>query len=284
VLTSQAFSQQINFSCIASGKSVILKYQWKDNQERVSDDTVIIPRKTAEIALSEFRAFETLDLSTKRIIDSKMPEILAPYGCWPVANEKGDLLIAGPNVQSMQLAGDAIIKERERVVNDIYSSNYYRLNEKGEVEVDYAAIVNRYVPVMHIVAESIFTTTGDKRSAVAHYLDFIRTIPYSYDFSNHANFQTPLGMLLENKGDCDTKAVAFATLMKSFGLPVILIGLPNHMIVGIELEPTKEDYAVRYKGKTYILSETSSDSYKLGQVSEHSYQPIEKQDYSVIEP
>ncbi len=78
--------------------------------------------------------------------------------------------------------------------------------------------------------------------------------------------QNPVSFLKNLKGDCDTRTVLIYSILKHFNYDVAIVNSDfyRHSIIGINL-PTNGDYKI-FKGKKYILWETTAKYFKAGEL------------------
>ena len=292
LLLAQTLSaEQLKFSARQIGEAVDFEYTWKDAVGREINTEFMLNTQDVKLGYTEFKAFK------KEAYEQKLLEAMIAEG-----NKIGKLLNINVKVQktpngfSTTANGppDQIDKainylnERKPIIeSEIFKDGYFTSTKRGNIitiSPDYKTIAARYADVMFYVAKSLLMTAGPTmRSAVTHYLNFIRSIPYSTEFTNGAQYQTPVGMLMENKGDCDTKAIALAALMQNFDINVIFVLLPEHMLVGIEIPAESGDATLVVDGRTYVLAEASGPALlPLGELAPLSSQIVQSGNYSIL--
>jgi hypothetical protein len=67
----------------------------------------------------------------------------------------------------------------------------------------------------------------------------------------------PTEVLINNHGDCDSKAVAFGALWRSFGLPTLVIVVPRHVLVGVPVRPGPGEKHILINNRYYLLAEVA---------------------------
>ena len=134
-----------------------------------------------------------------------------------------------------------------------------------------------------------------KNAAIRGYVEaalhFVQTIPYDRleqrDLKTLSGFLLPTQMIAQNRGDCDTKSTALAAILAHI-LPnqkVIMVIIPNHAFLGIEMKPEKNDRTYEYQGKNYVLLETAGPAVlKVGQISPLSQTSLQKRKVLEIIP
>lgn len=115
------------------------------------------------------------------------------------------------------------------------------------------------------------------RDYIAFISSWLQQIPYSSleDRSNGAGFSPPLKLLRENRGDCDSKAVVLAALIRllSPDTKIVILYLPKHAMLGIEVpqeQLQQADETVTLQGTRYLLADaTGPANLKPGEIAPH---------------
>lgn len=127
-------------------------------------------------------------------------------------------------------------------------------------------------PVSNAIQQLMPETTSRELSAFL--LSWLQQLPYA-DLSDRAisagtSFNPPLTILRDNRGDCDSKAVLMAALFNSL-LPdkkLVIIYLPEHAMLGIEMPAEPNDETITLDGITYVLADpTGPAALSPGQIS-----------------
>ncbi|MBL8669125.1 MAG: hypothetical protein JNK11_00605 [Alphaproteobacteria bacterium] len=101
----------------------------------------------------------------------------------------------------------------------------------------------------------------DARQRIGRLLAFFQAIPYDQlqdaRTSNAAGFAVPAAMLQLNRGDCDTKAVAFASLLRLVDpqVPIVMVLLDRHALLGLGIPAAKGERTIAWQGRSYVLVE-----------------------------
>jgi hypothetical protein len=74
---------------------------------------------------------------------------------------------------------------------------------------------------------------------------------------NTFGFWVPTRVLADGKGDCDSKAVAFASFWRRRSSRVIVVQVPEHALVGVEARPGPGERVVRVGNRYYVLCEVA---------------------------
>jgi hypothetical protein len=97
-------------------------------------------------------------------------------------------------------------------------------------------------------------------------LAFVQNIPYKSDlnttgYEEYPRF--PIETLVDQAGDCDCKAVLFATLTLMMGDGAVFINPTDHLAVGVLGNDLSGTYWT-YENKTYYYAETTGTGFKVG--------------------
>lgn len=193
----------------------------------------------------------------------------------------------GMNQRKAQRVTDQITALRDRILSEHFKEKFYTIVEKGDekyLRPDYLSLTDRYTAFGAVVARGIDKTAPkDKRGKARHALEFIQSIPYSRDTPNGADFQTPIGMFTQNKGDCDTKSVALAAILREFGIDSVMVVIPEHMFMGVEVPPLPGDHIFSHGGKTFVGVEPAGEGYPIGKVGPDSLDGLHNGGAEVID-
>ncbi len=172
----------------------------------------------------------------------------------------------------VEVAMTALKAEEQRAVQDYLERNF--LASQGNlVSPDYARLVAHYHPIVDPAAQAVAAAeiAGGTAGRLDLALALIQTIPYdelrTRDVESGFDFVTPPTLFETNKGDCDSKAVALAALLRSL-LPAartIMVLLPRHAVLGIDLPARGGDRTLRHEGRQYLLMEAAGPApYRVG--------------------
>lgn len=97
-------------------------------------------------------------------------------------------------------------------------------------------------------------------------IDFVQQIPYEIPENNYGLY-TPIEILYKNAGDCDSKSVFAALILRELGFDTVLFYSKEykHVMLGINVPSTG-----KYKelnGKHYYFTEMTSRGWQIGDIS-----------------
>lgn len=178
---------------------------------------------------------------------------------------------------------DTLNTTYESAVEEYAHEHFYLATPQGNgttsIQPDHPRLAARYAPAMAPVAQAIAQqipgASQSPRAFINATLSWLQTIPYSELMdratSNGAGFNTPYGLLLQNQGDCDTKATALAAILRSAypSLPLAMIYIPDHAFLGIGLPQGSDDFALNTAQGVYVLADaTGPRLMPLGQIND----------------
>lgn len=184
---------------------------------------------------------------------------------------------------------------REQALTDYLDQNYYdRYNgpygEQG-VKPDHVRFVEESMHTVLPAAQAIYEQIDEdstSRTYVNLLLSWVQSIPYNAlqdrMTSNGAGFLPPPDVLTSNIGDCDSKAVLTASLLRSLlpKLNIIIIYLPEHALLGANLPFYSEaEVSIKEGGVDYVLLDPTGPAItKIGVISEDSQRFIDNGMYT----
>lgn len=152
------------------------------------------------------------------------------------------------------------------------------------VRYDYARLVQTLAPELATLATQLQAVTeqaqpqqsppnaGDQRRLIGWMLDFVQSIPYralgSSSTERGLSFLLPRQVLAQNVGDCDSKMVLMAALLRSRfpKLPVTLVLVPNHALLAVGMAAQAGDQQLPNNGGV-LLEVAGPGLYPPGQVA-----------------
>lgn len=266
--------KQLNFKLISGISNYSYSYVWRDAKGQVFKNGFNLHSRDVKTGNKEFKKVGPEDdFEIARRLQVVADKIGKKVNAQISVSEDGGqftLNMKGPDVNqsSFQNVFAHLQAEQSNIINDYLKERYYQVELSKDailIRPDYQSLVKRYRPVGQIIGRSLKVTgPKDIRGLVAHALEFVQSIPYARYVNDGADFQTPIGLFTDNKGDCDTKAVALGSILDSWGINYIFLLIPDHLFMGIELPKRPGDRSFSYAGRTYILAEPAGVGFPLG--------------------
>ena len=97
-------------------------------------------------------------------------------------------------------------------------------------------------------------------------LTFVQSLPYVSDIDSTGMSEYPrypIETLKDGRGDCEDKTILAAALLQKMGLDVVILMLPDHSAVGINV-PGASGISYEHDGKRYYYTETTSGNWDIG--------------------
>ncbi len=284
--------KQISFKLIPGLSNYRYSYVWRDSKGQIYKNDFNLHSRDVKIGNKEFKKVgPDDDFEIARRLQVVADKIGKKVNAEITVSEEGGqftLNMRGPEVSqgSFQSVFDHLQVEQNNIINDYLKERYYQV-ELGDgailIRPDYQSLVRRYRPVGQIIGKSLKSTgPRDSRGLVSHALEFVQSIPYARYANEGADFQTPIGLFTDNKGDCDTKAVALGSILDSWGINYVFLLMPDHLFMGIELPKRDGEKSFSYAGKTYILAEPAGIGFPLGVGYPDSIEAFKKGTLEVI--
>lgn len=132
------------------------------------------------------------------------------------------------------------------------------------------------------------TEVEARQKTAAHMLTFIQSIPY-LQLDNLGGrlgkgFLTPRQVLMQNRGDCDSKVTLMATLLAQLfpELKQAMVFVPGHALLAVDLPVQPGDETISWQGQNYLLLEpTGPAELPPGQIAPTSKTLIDSGQLSV---
>lgn len=289
--------QQIEHSKRNVGSLTEFRWLWGDGDGRRWETWTRLPSRQVGRATSQIGSFDSARISHRVLpaLQQRAAEISHAEGIKIGVAGIGNEIRYTTEADSRARA-EAVVQSLEAYRQELQSratreSGYLDLGVSGESRVlvhDYPALVRQYRLVLRPLAESLGRVVGqrDERRLVRYLADFVRSIPYSEAFASGGDLQTPLGMFYENRGDCDTKAVALASLLAGVAPRVrpVFVLVPGHVLLGVRVPVAQGEHTVKYRGARYVLVECAGPGMPpLGFVEEKHLRSITQGDYTVLD-
>lgn len=168
------------------------------------------------------------------------------------------------------------IQRTERYLHEEYY--YQQAMPWGERVIipDHVRFIQDSLQALLPVAQALHRTlvSMPSRDSVHYISAWLQQIPYQdlsdRQHSSGNSFSPPLSMLRQNRGDCDSKTVLLAALVRLLlpDVKLALIYLPQHAMLAIQLPVNASDDAVSIEGRRYLLVDpTGPAQLAPGQIS-----------------
>ena len=175
-------------------------------------------------------------------------------------------------------------KTRESAFQQYLSDNYYSRYESpyGQrgVKPDHTRFVSESMAALLPAAQALYEQLDEDSTSRAYVnliLSWVQSIPYSMlkdrITSNGSGYLPPSEVVITNQGDCDSKAILTAALLRSLlpNLDMVVVYLPNHALLAANLPHFEEESKISVQGIEYLLLDPTGPALmKIGQISENT--------------
>ena len=167
----------------------------------------------------------------------------------------------------------------------------------NQYSVDYSWVVNRSTRDVLQIAKTIRSIARrqgyrSKRELVGAFASFVQSLEYRIPPDHRVNddgdeiltagAMMPLETLSKQWGDCDSKSMLFASLVRSINLvQVSFIVMNAHLFAAVRLPPIETDHTIKHNRSEWVLIELT-DAWPVGRVPETHLQVIKSGRYSVV--
>ena len=185
-----------------------------------------------------------------------------------------------------------ILQEINKIQEQEYQKHYLKVEKTKQgytISPDYKKLVLKYKPQMEPVSFALYDSYLQQRQMANKILNFLQSIDYNTlqkrDLEYFSGFYTPPTLFYKNEGDCDSKAVAFLSIAKNLfqNTKAIIVLIPGHAFIGIEIDSEKKDETLVYKGINYVLAEVAGPAITpFGVLSSRSKSAIKKKEINEV--
>lgn len=279
-------------------------YQWKDAFGKAQTLNVSLAAADINLGQSEFQMWDeaAANKQANQQVAIRASQMSTPQVQYSIRqNSDGYSLISAGTQQALARADTQTVK---RTLHQTYiqslqqyaSRSYYMAEEKGNqivIQPDHPRLARRYTPAMAPVAralkEQVAGQGADVRQFTNAALGWLQTIPYdtllNRGTSNGAGYQTPYGMMIGNRGDCDTKTTALASLLRSQypALPLAIVYIPQHAFLAVGIPQGPKDFALQTTTGTYVLADPTGPALSLlGDIDGKTQAELRAQNTTVV--
>ena len=285
-----AHASQSSFTKKAYDSDIAFDYKWLNHQKEIKKLNFRIPYTAIKSSSNDFTPY------TNRAANNYVYETVKRYKATPgvtlkiTKNKSGGISVKanGPNKQVLENELKNISQIKEKAQSDYMKENNYTYLKNDTIIPDHVRIANAHgskiMPLTRAISRDI--QLSNKRDTINYVLSFFQSIPYdkliSRDTSSGSGFSTPMNLIANNRGDCDSKSTAIVSALTNLypQLEMLMIYVPDHAFIGIAMQPQANDISLTIKGKSYVLAEPVGPALlPVGSISPSSLSAIKKKDY-----
>ena len=281
-LVSGAEAQQLDFKRISRSGDELLSYRWRDTDRREHNVAFTLTRQAIKEAEASFAEFSLEAMW--RVVERDLREEVERFGNGGRINIRRlpDGLSWTIEARDQAAIDRLTRKVEERLVKskqDYLTRHLRRMVGEKRILVDFAAATTALQNPLRAVARALGDlpdVPNEDRARVALALGFFQEIPYAVLDDKRrqgGDFLPGPALLAQNRGDCDSKAVALAAVLRTFTRfrKLAVVTMPGHAILAVEMPAQPGDTTIKQGGRLYVALEPAGPALApIGQVGSYS--------------
>lgn len=294
-----SYAQQMSFNKAKQNKAMYFNYTWSDHQDQTRDLAFVLPLR--QLNKQNHKKFIP-DLAQQYVYIElhKAARKIDPREARVEIQHRGqDIHIevtsrSNKLLDKWQRAMDqSQVKALDQYLQDHYYSHFRsHLGQEG-IKPDHLRYIKENQGALLPIAQAVYEklpSNSETRAYVNLVLSWVQSIPYNAlknrVTSNGAGYLPPLSVVANNQGDCDSKTVLMASLIRSLlpDVKMTMVFLPKHALLGIVLPFRTDEQTLKIAGMDYLLMEpTGPAKIPLGEIANSSARDIAGNMYSLEE-
>jgi hypothetical protein len=261
-----ARAQQIDFKRESRSGDEKLAFRWRDSDKREFATGFTLTKDAIRQAEASFRDFSLTDMW--RRVEADLRDETLKFGHDAQIDIKRVRTGLDWSVRTAdRKSADALMQKlKERVAkskNDYLRGHLRKQVDDRRIMVDFAGATSALQGPMMAVARALGATPNiadSDRSRIALALGFFQEVPYALLEDNErqgGDFLPAPALLAQNRGDCDSKAVALAAVLRTYvpSRKLVVVTMPGHAILAADLPAEPGDQTIRAQGRQYVALE-----------------------------
>ena len=294
-------AKQLIFEKKHQGRSTQFNYQWldADNKKQSFSFNIANARlngdfrhfKALRPSLLQMHSLRKLKTAASKIDPRKGQVILQP------TYDGIEFTVSGTDPIWIETQSAKLQTLYQQSLTEYLHQEYYiefdsfHSQQEGN-QISYKPDHKRFVKESGKTLESVAKALTDKfpranaRTIATFLLSWIQSIPYnrleSRKTSNGSGFSPPNRLLANNQGDCDSKVVLMAALMREIfpRLRIAIIYIPEHALIGFNISHIQGDEIIDIDGLDYSLAEPTGPAIlPIAEIAEQSKRYIDSNIY-----
>ena len=290
LLSTQIHAEQVAFKRVKKPSQVSYIYQWIDSFSQNQSLEFDLPLKQSGgethkrfvPELAQQYVFIALHKAA-RLIDPREARVTIKRGTQDI-----NIKVTSRTQQSLEKWQQAMKDSQKDAFDSYLYDNYYsrftsHLGQEA-IKADHLRYISENKTPLLPVAQAIYeklAVNSESRIYVNLLLSWVQSIPYNEledrVTSNGAGYSPPLTVIKQNQGDCDSKSVLMASLIRSLlpDVKLVMVYLPQHALLGISLPTRSKEQTFNFGGSDYLLMEPTGPAVMpLGEIAASSNNAI----------
>ncbi len=263
-----AEAQQIDFKRASRSGDELLSFRWRDPEKREYTTAFTLTKDAIRQSETSFREFSLNAMWRYLEIDLRDEAEKFGQGTRINLSRTRDGLHWTVQAPDQKTADVLMQKTKDRLARsekDYLASHLRRRVDAHRIMVDFPAATAALQGPMAAVARALGATpeiANTDRARVALALAFFQEVPYAVleDKERHGgDFLPAPALLFQNRGDCDSKAVALAAVLRTYApsRKLVVVTMPGHAILAADLPAQPGDWTIQAKGRQYVALEAA---------------------------
>lgn len=265
---SAVAAQQLDFKRVSRSGDELLSYRWKDSAKHDYTAAFTLTRDAIKEAEASFHDF-SMD-AMWRTLEADLRDEVEKFGNGARIDLKRNIdglhwTLKARDQKEADLLSQKVSGRLERAQQAYLKTYLRRMVGEHRVMVDFAAAASAMQSPLRAVAKALGDVpdiANEDRAKIALALGFFQEIPYAVLEDKQrrgGDFLPGPALLAQNRGDCDSKAVALAAVLKNFTRfrKLVVVTMPGHAILAVDLPSQDGDWTVRSGGRQYVALEVS---------------------------
>lgn len=264
----------VGFSSLAKAEPYVFHQQWVDHAGQPRALNLTVSEERVRQALTNGRDLHNYESIFREIISqAKIMAIDLSTSTAKVRVFRRDMgydldyqYRQGHKQEAMDI-GDKIRSFVDGAYDDLRTVTYYRQDKANNtLVIDYDDIVGDFKDIF-VAVDGYFKTTDVGKTDVQKINDrlvFLQSIPYDDMLKSDFDLNTPIRMLAENSGDCESKQVFMAGLLRQLfpHKDIQLVTLPNreHIVLALEMPELYSSDTFLKDGRRYVILDATGPS------------------------
>jgi hypothetical protein len=267
---SGAEAQQLDFKRISRSGDELLSYRWRDYLRQEHSVAFTLTRQAIREAEDSFAQYSLQGMW--QVVEQDLRDEVARFGNGARITIKRTSDGVRWTVEARNQDLDPLTKKVEarlrKSQHDYLAKHLRHMVGERRIIVDFAAATDAQQGPLRAVAKALSDMPDvptEDRGRVQLALSFFQAIPYAtLDDKQRqgGDFLPASALLAEDRGDCDSKAVALAAVLRNFTRfrKLAVVTMPGHAILGVEMPAEPGDAIIRQGGRLYVALETAGPS------------------------
>ena len=261
-------AQQLDFGRVSRTGDERLTYRWRDLDRREHATAFTLTKQAIQESEASFAEF-SVD-AMWRTLERELSDEVAKFGQGAKIEFRrtSDGLAWSISTRDDRQA-DALtqrLTDRLARAEKVYLSQHLRRRvDQHRIMVDFAGATQALQGPLRAVARSLGDTPNiddNDRARVGLALAFFQEIPYATledKKRRGGDFLPAPALLAQNRGDCDSKAVALAAVLRTYAPSrrLVMVTMPGHALLGVDLAAQPGETTIRSQGRQYVALEAA---------------------------